>query len=133
MRLCRATVEVFDHPRRDDTVLGRVLYWMSREPIFCNEPATHESISGDRCDACAEKLRQAMRNPNTVMNMLAGGARTEAQIARMVRVIGVEPPTTCLGCGSDFRFVGGECTAGYCHHCGCEASMEGACDSSDPV
>jgi hypothetical protein len=28
----------------------------------------------------------------------------------------------CVSCGSDFRFVGGECGGGLCHRCGCEAS-----------
>ena len=60
----------------------------------CQAPATHDSaIVGRLCTAHAEELRQALRNENTLGNVLAGGrARTEEEIARLV----VELPATEL-------------------------------------
>jgi hypothetical protein len=49
----------------------------------CQEPATHDSIVGRRCAAHAEELRQALRSPNTFINVLSG-VRTEEEIARLV-------------------------------------------------
>jgi hypothetical protein len=41
---------------------------------------------GRRCARHAEELRAALRDPNTLGNVLAGGkARTEEQIALLVR------------------------------------------------
>lgn len=52
----------------------------------CQAPATHGSMFGRRCDPCAEKLRQALRDPNSVINALVDGkACTEERIARLVR------------------------------------------------
>lgn len=51
----------------------------------CQELATHESVMGRRCTRHAEELREALRNPNTLGNVLTGGrARTEEEIARLV-------------------------------------------------
>lgn len=54
----------------------------------CGRPATHLA-RGDRkplCDAHAAQLREALRDPQTFGNILAGGrARTEQEIAAMVR------------------------------------------------
>lgn len=51
----------------------------------CGKPATHWTWIGLRCAGCAELLRQALRNPNTVVNVLARRARTEEEIARFVK------------------------------------------------
>lgn len=60
----------------------------SEAPERCGKPAMFESPLGDYCEACAEKLRERMRNPNMALNVLAGGgARTEEQIAKLVRPI----------------------------------------------
>lgn len=51
----------------------------------CQEPATHETVMGRRCAHHAEELRQSLRNPHTLGNVLTGGrARTEEEIARLV-------------------------------------------------
>ncbi len=54
----------------------------------CQKTATHTTVMGRRCARHAEELRCAMRNPATVMNVLAGGrARTEKEIERLVMEI----------------------------------------------
>lgn len=58
-------------------------------PIFggvrCQEPATHATVLGRRCAHHAEELRQALRDPNTLINVLGRkGACTEEQIDRAV-------------------------------------------------
>ena len=51
----------------------------------CQEPATHDSVFGRCCEVHAEELREALRSPNTVGNLLTGGRpRTEDEIARLV-------------------------------------------------
>jgi hypothetical protein len=51
----------------------------------CQKPATHDSIFGRCCAQHAEELRQALRDPSTFGNILAGDRpRTENEIARMV-------------------------------------------------
>ncbi len=65
---------------RDDGITGLLV-----GPL-CQEPATHETVSGRRCARHAEAMREAMRNPNTLGNVLGGKrARTEEEIARLVR------------------------------------------------
>jgi len=53
----------------------------------CGAPATFESLLGYRCDACAVKFREACRNPRTFANVIAGRARTEEEIAQLIRPI----------------------------------------------
>jgi hypothetical protein len=54
----------------------------------CLAPATHITIQGPHCAACAEALRKSLRDPNTLGNILAGNrARTEEEIALMVRLL----------------------------------------------
>lgn len=55
--------------------------------VFCGAEPTHETMFGPRCDQHAEVLRQRMRDPHTFLNMLAGRARTEEEIALGVRPI----------------------------------------------
>jgi hypothetical protein len=51
----------------------------------CQKAATHESVMGRLCAEHAEDMRQRLRDPDTVGNLLTGGrARTEAEIERMV-------------------------------------------------
>ena len=51
----------------------------------CQETATHLSHVGRRCEKHAEELRQALRNPNTLGNILCEDrARTEEEIARII-------------------------------------------------
>lgn len=51
----------------------------------CQEPATHNTLMGRRCAHHAEEMRKALRDPNTLGNVLAGDrARTEEEIARLV-------------------------------------------------
>jgi|WetSurMetagenome_2_1015567.scaffolds.fasta_scaffold98925_3 hypothetical protein len=58
-------------------------------PLFCadrcQEPATHTSVMGRRCARHAEELRNALRNPDILGNVLAGRARTEEEISALVR------------------------------------------------
>lgn len=61
---------------RDEKVLGGAR---------CDKPATHASILGPRCDNCAESLRGVMRDPNTVLNVVHGRARTEDEISKLVK------------------------------------------------
>ena len=51
----------------------------------CGKPATYTTILGPCCSACAELLRASMRSPNTLANVIAGRARTEEEIERLVR------------------------------------------------
>lgn len=62
------------------------LKFIFKHRTFCQAPATHLGHLGRRlCEVHAEELRKALRNPNTLGNILAGGrARTEEEIARMV-------------------------------------------------
>jgi hypothetical protein len=63
----------------------------SLKSLFHNErclaPATHVDVFLNRplCDACAERSRAALRDPNTLGNVLGKRARTEEEIARMIR------------------------------------------------
>lgn len=69
--------------RRNDR---RQRYWaasLSSSPA--KEPATHNSPLGRRCARHAEELREALRNPRALGNVMAGGrARTEEEIAELV-------------------------------------------------
>jgi len=54
----------------------------------CGKPAQFVTFPDRRplCAGCAEELRQAMRDPDTLGNVFAGGrARTEEEIARLVQ------------------------------------------------
>lgn len=51
---------------------------------LCQAVATHETPSGRRCARHAEELRQALRSPNTLLNVLAGERLSEEQIDRMI-------------------------------------------------
>jgi hypothetical protein len=52
----------------------------------CQEPATHDSIFGRCCTPHAEELREALRSPDMIGNLLAEDrSRTEEEIARLVR------------------------------------------------
>ena len=52
---------------------------------LCQAPATHNSPLGRRCARHAEELREALRNPRALGNVMAGGrARTEEEIAKLV-------------------------------------------------
>lgn len=54
----------------------------------CGKPAVYDTPLGPRCEACSEEFRRMARDPNTVINILAGGrARTEEEIARLLRPI----------------------------------------------
>ena len=52
---------------------------------LCQDVATHDTVMGRRCARHAEECREALRNPRTLGNVLAGGrARTDEEIARLV-------------------------------------------------
>lgn len=52
----------------------------------CQESATHSTYLGRRCAHHAEAIRRAMRNSNTLANVLNGKrARTEEEITRLVK------------------------------------------------
>lgn len=51
----------------------------------CQDTATHVTVLGCRCARHAEELRAALRDPLSVGNVLKGRARTEEEIACMVR------------------------------------------------
>ena len=51
----------------------------------CGQPATHQSaIVARLCTTHANLLRERLRNPDTVANVLLGRARTEEEIAKLV-------------------------------------------------
>ena len=52
----------------------------------CQAPATHSSPQGRRCARHAEELRQALRDPHALINVITGDGKacTEEQIARLV-------------------------------------------------
>lgn len=81
---CTGKADVFDHPRVSDNGFRE---WLKNfGGPRCGRPALYETINGPHCERCAERLREAARNPHTVMNVLGGGrARTEEEIARLVR------------------------------------------------
>jgi len=51
----------------------------------CQAAATHETLMGPRCAKHAEEFKQALRDPRTLGNVMAGRARTEDEIALLVR------------------------------------------------
>jgi hypothetical protein len=52
----------------------------------CHKPATHTTLFGLRCDACAEKVRQDLASPDCLLNILAKRDGCSAdEIARRVR------------------------------------------------
>jgi hypothetical protein len=62
----------------------------NRSEVFgprCGEPARWMFADQPCCDVCAERWRVAARDPNTILNVRIGRARTEAEIAAMVRPI----------------------------------------------
>lgn len=67
----------------------------------CGKPATFETRLGDRCDACAELFRVMARDPAVLINILAGGPKTEEQIERMLRPI---QPLEAPRCDGDHFF-----------------------------
>jgi hypothetical protein len=50
----------------------------------CQEPATHSTTLGHRCDLHAEELRRALRNSNTIIAVAKGRAFTEEEINAIV-------------------------------------------------
>ena len=68
-------------------LLETARHMMRYEP--CNEPATHTAYGGDKplCPKHAEEMRAALRSPDSLGNVMAGRARTEEEIAGMVREI----------------------------------------------
>lgn len=52
----------------------------------CGKPATHLAYGGTKplCAAHAENLRKALASEDTLGNILAGRARTEHEIDRMI-------------------------------------------------
>lgn len=54
------------------------------EPFLCQKPATYNTVHGRRCDEHAEVLRQRLRNPNTLGNIVLGRARTEEEISKLI-------------------------------------------------
>jgi hypothetical protein len=58
----------------------------AEELRFCQEPATHESkLTGRLCAHHAEEQREALRNPNALLNVIRKRASTEEEIALLVR------------------------------------------------
>ena len=53
----------------------------------CLQPAAfHDATTGrPLCPVCADRLAKALRSPNSLGNVIAGRARTEAEIARIIR------------------------------------------------
>jgi len=51
----------------------------------CQDAATHESVWGRRCTKHADELKKRLRDPSTLGNIIAGRARTEEEIGKMVR------------------------------------------------
>lgn len=70
--------------RAADPTLGTLKWWGAAR---CGAPATHEGFWGDLCERCAELSRERARNPLTMINVMAGRARTEEEIARLIRPI----------------------------------------------
>jgi hypothetical protein len=50
----------------------------------CQAAATHEAHGSRLCATCAARLRQSLRDPHTLGNVIFGRARTEEEIARIV-------------------------------------------------
>jgi hypothetical protein len=53
----------------------------------CGKPATHLAYEGSKplCPEHAEAMRQALRSPDSLGNVIAGRVRTEEEITLMVR------------------------------------------------
>lgn len=51
----------------------------------CGAEPTHDTWVGPRCTKHAEHLRTALRSPSSVANMMLKRARTEDEIAKLVR------------------------------------------------
>jgi hypothetical protein len=50
----------------------------------CQEPATHVTSIGYRCDLHAEELRRSLRSSNTVIAAIKGRAFTEEEISDLI-------------------------------------------------
>lgn len=50
----------------------------------CQESSTHTTYVGRRCARHAEEMRQALRNPNVLVNVLKGRVHTEEEISRLI-------------------------------------------------
>ena len=53
----------------------------------CSKPATYSTPLGYRCTECADHMRADARNPNTLMNVIAGRARTEEEIEKLIKAL----------------------------------------------
>ena len=53
----------------------------------CGKQATYATALGYRCTACADQMRADARNPNTFMNVIAGRARTEEEIEKLIKAL----------------------------------------------
>ncbi len=53
----------------------------------CGKPATFSTPLGYYCDDCIERFRAVCRSPLSMINVIAGRARTEEEIARLIKPI----------------------------------------------
>lgn len=53
----------------------------------CGKTATYSTPLGYRCTECADHMRADARNPNTLINVIAGRARTEEEIEAMIKAL----------------------------------------------
>lgn len=84
--LCRA----LDRPNRWKANTGAefleaVLEAFRTKP--CEEKAIAETTLGPRCKRHLEEFKEAMADPNTIINVVAGKAKTPKEIAAMIKFI----------------------------------------------
>lgn len=53
----------------------------------CGKQATYATPLGYRCTACADQMRADARNPKTLINVIAGRARTEEEIEKLIKAL----------------------------------------------
>jgi hypothetical protein len=87
MKTCRANKLPMPSPSLSAGDWVRATWNHMRDYEPCGEPATHASYGGTKplCGYHAEQLRESLRSPDSIGNVIAGRPRTEEEIAIMVR------------------------------------------------
>jgi hypothetical protein len=94
MTTCRANKLARPSPSLSPRDWLRATWNHMRNYEPCGKPATHSSYGDSKplCEHHAEEMRKALRSTDSVGNLIAGRARTEEEIAIMVRPLAAKEP-----------------------------------------
>lgn len=84
----RCTATKAEQSEIEDSAEGllRSIITRLRTPL-CGEPAVANTKLGYKCQKHLDQFRLDMANPHTLFNVMAGRARTAAEIEAMIRLI----------------------------------------------